>query len=326
MDPKNGLTTEEQNFLRKNNLEDLSSLDEIIDKMIKIIAQGGKNKQPYGFERKLDASTANNALSFTGHCEGNIDQIRVASTQNALMNLLGKDFQDSFKNSHKDIDDKLSSTISGCLKSIKGLLDSDSFSEAEQGMENLSRVQRELAGYYKDDSITETSGELRRQLDTIVTRISKRYEGMTYKNFSLDPPKDLLTRLEIVASRGDARYRQAYNAMLRNVEAIFNTAINEARQIEFDKRAAEIYSLKCTLYCLPNNLEMLYRKQLDDESNLCEIQEKSNRSEIDRALQNMNDADHPIAKILELVSFETVVRLPWQDTESGNTTEDAIGC
>ncbi|CAF4593268.1 unnamed protein product, partial [Didymodactylos carnosus] len=91
----------------------------------------------------------------------NIDKIRIARNKHSIMDLLDADTQSNLRNFGKKINEILSGIILKGLRCIETFMGAGSFSEAEQGMENLSRVQRELAAYCTSQDVTDKSRELR---------------------------------------------------------------------------------------------------------------------------------------------------------------------
>ncbi|CAF5057959.1 unnamed protein product, partial [Rotaria sp. Silwood1] len=118
------------------------------------------------------------------------------------------------------------------LDIIEAFINADSFDEAKQIMENLSWVQHELADHYTSSLVTEKTNELRKRFDDIVAAILKRDDFTDIDNYSVNPPKDLLAKLKIAASRGDVQFHQAYISMLGKIRQNFSQAIDQINVIE----------------------------------------------------------------------------------------------
>ncbi|CAF1382416.1 unnamed protein product, partial [Didymodactylos carnosus] len=106
----------------------------------------------------------------------NIDKVQIVLNKEGLLELLDDKTQNDLRSFDNGINEQLSKISSKGLRSIKDFMNADSFSEAEQGMENLSCVQRELAGYYTSNFVADES-EVRKKSDSIVSDISKRYDS-----------------------------------------------------------------------------------------------------------------------------------------------------
>ncbi|CAF4640808.1 unnamed protein product [Rotaria sp. Silwood1] len=151
------------------------------------------------------------------------------------MELLDKTIKIKLEAFMDDINKILSDTIIQGFDAIEALINIDSFLEAEQGMKNLSRVQRELAAYCTSTALIEKSKELRERLDGIVNEILQRdFEDIN--TYSMNSPKDLITKLRIIALRGNARFNQVYNIMLGKIRQNFSTAIEQVRAAALEER------------------------------------------------------------------------------------------
>ncbi|CAF3928132.1 unnamed protein product [Rotaria sp. Silwood2] len=212
--PRISVSSEEINFLKKKGFNSFESLYANIQEKKRIIAEREKNKQPYNFSGRLDASIANSALLY----------------------LLDKKIKVQLETFIDDIDKILSDIIMRELNAIEALINTDSFSEAEQGMKNLGLVQRELAAYCTSTAVTEKSQMLRERLDGIVNEILQRdFEDIS--KYSMNSPKDLIAKLKMVALRGNARFNQACNIMLGKIRQNFSAAVDQVRAASLEERA-----------------------------------------------------------------------------------------
>ncbi|CAF4857658.1 unnamed protein product, partial [Rotaria sp. Silwood1] len=227
----------------------------------------------------------------------NIDKIRIASNKHRIMNLLDGGTRDVLQNFDKEINEILSRIILRGLRSIETFIDADSFSEAEQGMENLSRVQRELAGYYISQSVNEKCEELRERINLIVSEILKKTDFTDVNNYSVNPPKDLLAKLKMVASHGSARFIQAYHSILGKVKQSFSLAINEVRNAPLHERYVKIRLLKYALCFLPEDLQIYFNLQIGELSKLITEEEKAHKQHLETLLANMDDDEHSITEV-----------------------------
>ncbi|CAF0892446.1 unnamed protein product [Didymodactylos carnosus] len=238
--------------------------------------------------------------SQTQEIKENIDKIRIALNKHSIVDLLDDGTRNDPQNFDIEINEILFRIFLRGLDSIGAFMDADSFSEAEQGMENLSRVQRELAGYCTSKCVTEKSEELRERVNCIVSEILKRSDFADVNNYSVNPPKDLLAKLRMVASHGSARFTQAYNSMLGKVRQSFSLAINEVRNAPLHERGVKIRSLNYALYFLPEDLQTYYKLQIDELSKLITDEEKAHKQDLDALFINMNENEHAITKLGEL--------------------------
>ncbi|CAF2001897.1 unnamed protein product [Rotaria magnacalcarata] len=227
----------------------------------------------------------------------NMDKIRIALNKHRIMNLLDGGTRDDLQNFVREINEILSRIILRGLGSIETFIDADSFSEAEQGMENLSRVQRELAGYYISHSVNERYEALRERINLIVSEILKKNDFTDVNNYSLNPPKDLLAKLKMGASHGNTRFIQTYHSILGKVRQSFSLAINEVRHAPLHERSVKISSLNYALCFLPEDLQIYFNLQIVELSKLITEEEKAHKQHLETLLTNMDDDEHSIAKL-----------------------------
>ncbi|CAF4205874.1 unnamed protein product, partial [Didymodactylos carnosus] len=227
----------------------------------------------------------------------NIDKIRIALNKHSIMDLLDSGTRDDLQNFDKEINEILSKIILRGLESIEAFMDADSFSETEQGMENLSRVQRELAGYCTSKSVNEKCEVLRERVNCIVSEILKKNDFADVDNYSVNPPRELLAKLKMVASHGSPRFTQAYNSMLGKVRQSFILAISEVRNASLHERCIKIRSLNYALYFLPEDLQIHFKLQIDELSKLITDEEKAHKQELETLFTNMDEDEHAITKV-----------------------------
>ncbi|CAF3095788.1 unnamed protein product [Rotaria sp. Silwood2] len=212
------------------------------------------------------------------------------------MELLDKKIKVQLETFIDDIDKILSDIIMRELNAIEALINTDSFSEAEQGMKNLGLVQRELAAYCTSTAVTEKSQMLRERLDGIVNEILQRdFEDIS--KYSMNSPKDLIAKLKMVALRGNARFNQACNIMLGKIRQNFSAAVDQVRAASLEERASKVRSLNYALCFLPDELQASFKVQIDELSKLVIDEEKALRRDLDEALKSVDDDDHAIRKL-----------------------------
>ncbi|CAF1047786.1 unnamed protein product [Rotaria sordida] len=250
---------------------------------------------------RLDTSTANSALAYIKQCE-KVDHVRVKESAADAYEILQNYISEYGNFLHQEIrrtfnhiitcvdvqDDPLQYThnlkmylqeLSSLSKftgfrSIEVCIDADSFYQAEQSMDNLSCIQRELADIYASDSITKKSDELKKKMDDIVNTISNRYDSMNVEDYPFHSPHDLLKKLETVALRGRTRYHQTRISVLRKIQQNFNRAIDKLHDVPLDERPAKIRSLNYILCFLPEELKAPFKSQIDEMSQLFTDEEK----------------------------------------------------
>ncbi|CAF1316643.1 unnamed protein product [Rotaria sordida] len=227
----------------------------------------------------------------------NIEKIRIACNKHMIMKLLDEDIQTSLQKFDNEINEILSRIILKGLNSIEAFMDADSFSEAEHGMETLSKVQRELAGYCISSDVTKKSDELRESLDQIVTKILERSDFEDVNKYSINSPKDLLAKLKMVASHGSARFTQAHNSMVGKIRQTFSLAIDQVHKASLNERSLKIHSLNYALCFLPEDLQIQFKLQIDELSKLIIDEETAYRQDLERSFTNINEDEHAITRL-----------------------------
>ncbi|CAF4038489.1 unnamed protein product, partial [Rotaria sordida] len=183
------------------------------------------------------------------------------------------------------------------LECIQDFMDGNNFSEAEQGIQRLNHVQRELVGYFTSSQVTAKTEELRKKLDTIVDEISQRYQTSNIDSYAANPPKDLLAKLKQVASHGGTRYNQAYTTIIANIQKHFSEAIENVRKLPANERSARIRQLNYALCFIPEDMQTQFKLQIDALNQLLTDQEVIDRRTLDSTLESSDDDDQTITKI-----------------------------
>ena len=229
----------------------------------------------------------------------NIEKIRIALNKNNIMKFLDGETQSRLRSFDNEINETLSGIILRALNTIEVFMNVDSFVEAEQGMENLSWVQHQLAGHYTSSLVTEQTNELRNKVNGLVIEISKRDDFSDINNYFVNPPKDLLAKLKMVASRGDVRFHQAYTSTLAKIRQNFSQAIDKVHVAPFDARSGQIRLLKHALCFLPEELQIQFKLRIDDLGRSFIDEEKKYRRDLEEALRRADEDDRKITKIGE---------------------------
>ena len=239
-----------------------------------------------------------------------IEKIRTALNKKRLMDLLIDSDRDEFQKFDMEIATILTSIFSKCLDSIDEFIGANSFSEAEQGMENLNRVQRELANVFTSDTVNKRIQELRGKLNAIATNILKGKDFSDTTKYSSNSPKDLLEKLRTAASHGNVKYSQAYNVTSENVRKSFSKAIDEVRNRSYSERSKAVGSLKYAILFLPEEMKQEFTLQIDEMHKLITDEEDGNKRDLEGLFKNEKEIDRDIMKIGELIQRYTKNKMP----------------
>ncbi|CAF0934036.1 unnamed protein product [Adineta steineri] len=227
----------------------------------------------------------------------NMDKIRTACNKNSIIRLLDEKTRENLQTFDDEINDILAGILFRGLSSIEAFMQADSFFEAEQGMERLSQIQRELTGYCVSKDVEKKGTQLRGRIDSIVTEILDRNDFSDVNKYSVDPPKDLLTQLKLVAAHGNARFTQAYTSIIGKIRQNFNLAIEDVRNAPLNERSARIHSLNYALHFLPDDLQIQFKQQIDGLSKLIANEVNAYKEDLDKLLINTDHSDHSIIEI-----------------------------
>lgn len=194
----------------------------------------------------------------------NIDKIRLVLNRDRIMKLIDDQTKSILQKFEHEISQILSTAILNGIKNIELFIDSNSFLEAEQCTENLTRVQQELAGYYTSKLVDAKLEDIKTRLSTLPSDILERYDFVNLNNYSVNPPKDILEQLQKVVSGGYARYLQSYNSFMEKIRVNFTQAIERVRNNPLDNPSTKIRSIKHAFLVLPVELKTIFQMQIDE--------------------------------------------------------------
>ena len=232
--------------------------------------------------------------------KNNLDKIRIASNKHNILDLLDAGIRDSLENFEEKIKETLAAIIFKGLLSIETFMNADSFSEAEQGMENLSRVQRELTDYCTSKEVLDKSQQLQERLSRIADEILRKNDFADITKYYMNPPNILLEKLKMIASHGNARFTLVYNSMLQKVTESMTTAINDGRNASVHECSTKIRALNNALCFLPEDLKERYALQINEIAEANAKTEEDLKQDLEKTFADLNRDDQTIKKLGEL--------------------------
>ena len=231
--------------------------------------------------------------------KNNIEKIRTALVQCNLVDLLEEKTKSDLRNFDSDIDKILSDILLKGLASIEKYMNNDNFDEAEQGIENISRVQRDLTGICTSEEVIEKTEKLKEKLGVIVGNLLNIHDFTNIDKYFEKPPKDLLTKLKVVSVRGP-EYQQAYTTLMAKLKQNFSHAIDLVRTIPTKERSAKLRSLGYALCFVPDELQGPCKTHIDEISTTVRNEDKDNESELDNSLRAGDENEHAFTKMSKL--------------------------
>ncbi|CAF0901525.1 unnamed protein product [Adineta ricciae] len=233
--------------------------------------------------------------------KANLDKIRHILKKHDIMKLIDKEIEIRLKNLEHNNNKILSAIFLIYLESIEAYIEAECFIEAEQSMELFNRILRDLNGYYKSDEIFQKSKELNVRLQNIVAEILSQNDFTEIHNYSINPPKHILAKLEIVASKCGKKYHKAYTSMLDKLAKHWTSAMKNARALCLDDRIAKIHSFKYALQFLPDGLQNSFQSQIDDLIAESTNEENRYKQELQTCISNTDRSVRSILKMRELI-------------------------
>ncbi|CAF4891749.1 unnamed protein product, partial [Rotaria sp. Silwood1] len=153
-------------------------------------------------------------------------------------------------------------------------MNTDNFAEAEKGIENIGRIQRDLTGICTSQTVMKKGEELREKLD-------------------------LLKRLTAVAKH-DPKYGQAYTALLGKLRQDFSGEIEKLRSVPRKERAGKLRALNYALCFVPDELQAPFKAHIDEINQNATDEDKMHERDLGVCLKNTDENEHNITKIGQL--------------------------
>ncbi|CAF3676046.1 unnamed protein product [Rotaria sp. Silwood1] len=178
-------------------------------------------------------------------------------------------------------------------------MNTDNFAEAEKGIENIGRIQRDLTGICTSQTVMKKGEELREKLGTIVDEHSKNDDFKNIESYFVKPPKDLLKRLTAVAKH-DPKYGQAYTALLGKLRQDFSGEIEKLRSVPRKERAGKLRALNYALCFVPDELQAPFKAHIDEINQNATDEDKMHERDLGVCLKNTDENEHNITKIGQL--------------------------
>lgn len=230
----------------------------------------------------------------------NSDKVRVAAKQSRIMNFVDENTRKLIINYDKDMNDILSKIIIKGQRSIEAYVESKSFSEAEQGMENLRLVQQELENYCISEEFSLKIKELNNRLDGLVNDILSTNNFTDISTFAKNSPRDILNKLIMVPPNISTRLTQAHQTISYRIRESFTSAISLIHQVPVHERMGKIRVLSQALCFLPNEMQTEFQEQIDNLITTKVNEEKVEKDKLDALLECVKTDDHAISQLGEL--------------------------
>ncbi|CAF2235978.1 unnamed protein product, partial [Rotaria magnacalcarata] len=130
----------------------------------------------------------------------NIEKMRTALNQCNLMDLLDEKTKRDLNNFQDEIDKILSDIILKGFTSIETYMNNDNFTEAEEGMVHIGKVQLALTGIITSQEVINKSNEVREKLNNLAMDLPNKNDFSDVDKYFERPPKELLAKLKQVST------------------------------------------------------------------------------------------------------------------------------
>ncbi|CAF0934055.1 unnamed protein product [Adineta steineri] len=223
----------------------------------------------------------------------NMEKIRIAKSKTNIMDQIDSETRALLTVFDNEIDKMLSDILHLALCSVEKFLEKDSFSEAQQSMMNLNRIQCELAGLCTSKDVADKTTKLKSDFDRIIEKILER-DFSDIKKYGTDSPKDLLAKLE------EAGYTEPLAIMSKRISQNFSEAIEHVRTVPLTERSSQIKSLKYASRFLPEKMQDAFISQIEELDSLLNDQVERIKVNLDRTIDAEDENDAAIKNIGEL--------------------------
>ncbi|KAL4445289.1 hypothetical protein ABPG74_022102, partial [Tetrahymena malaccensis] len=175
--------------------------------------------------------------------------------------------------------------ISNYIKSIQALINGNAFDEAENKRENIHEIQQIISDLCLDQKITDEIENLQNTIETNVENIVEKFLQMDQEEYILNPPKQILEKLEKVAQRS-IRYQ---NSLCRTKEQILQkirTQIKEIKNKQSGEREEAIQKIEQILHFLPVDMKDYIAGELRQQKDFLLKQEQQLDDELNKIKQS----------------------------------------
>ncbi|CAF0787349.1 unnamed protein product [Adineta ricciae] len=227
----------------------------------------------------------------------NSDKVRIAANKHRIFDLVDDRTRNSLAKFDQDMSHILSTVLLRGIQSIQAFIDTNSFSEAEQGMENLCLVQHELTDYYTSEEVQRKTDELRNRLDNVVNQLLKENDFADISNFSSNPPRALLEKLIMVPPHVSSRFNQVHKTMSDRIRNSFSSAISVISGLTLKERTEKVRGLKQALCFLPDDMQTQFRGQIEELINQNVNEERTEKQHLNDLLKRVQVDDNAISQL-----------------------------
>ena len=196
------------------------------------------------------------------------------------------------------INEIFSNIVIKALNSIENFLKSFCLIEAINGLKSTSEVIKLLNECSLSTRASEKLAEVLKKRDNIAEEIKKR-EWPDITNYVYDPPINILTILKDLGN-ASPRFRQAHTYLLEKVRKSVQLAIDNVKNVSYDKLGDKIENIKFALNWIPNELIKSCQDQLVAFENSIHENYKQARKELENVIKCVNENDSDIKHLGEL--------------------------
>ncbi|CAF3427967.1 unnamed protein product [Rotaria sp. Silwood2] len=193
----------------------------------------------------------------------NIENISIILTKNRIMNLIDEKTRDNLRKFPNEIHQILTKIFIHEVHSIDLFIHVNYYLEAEQSIENLTRVLRELSDNYKSNVVYEKKEQLQKRLNHLLDDILQRYDFSDMETFYIHPPKDIFEQLKRVLLSGNPKYVDIYKSLLEKIRVYFSSNLDKLQNDSSKDHLQKILLLKNAFYFLPDELKILFQFHID---------------------------------------------------------------
>ncbi|KAL4445288.1 hypothetical protein ABPG74_022101 [Tetrahymena malaccensis] len=177
--------------------------------------------------------------------------------------------------------------ISNYIDSIQALINVSDFDEAENKRENVIKIQQIIGHLCLDQKITDEIQKLQKTIETNVEKVVEQYIKMDQETYILNPPKQILEKLEIVAKRSIS-YKQSFNKTKEQILQKIRQQLKEIKNKSSSEREEEIQKIEQALHFLPTDMKDYLNGELKQQREVVQKNDLRYDEELNRIVDSQD--------------------------------------
>ncbi|CAF1425995.1 unnamed protein product [Didymodactylos carnosus] len=193
----------------------------------------------------------------------NTDKICTVLMKPKIMAMINEKIKLNLTEFEQKITTCLSTVLLQAISTIENFMETNDVLEAELNTERLLLVRREIDNHFNLESVTEKMNEIKKRLDSLGDHLLVKIDLKNIQQYPTHSPKDLVVKLQKAAEYHSAKYKKVETYISAEIRRNFQTAIDATCAAPIEKRSELIDPLHYSLDFLPDDLQTLFRTQIN---------------------------------------------------------------